>query len=46
MALKFKQGEMLFHNWESIFKGNGGEFNINVPIYSFDGRNVMTDPSW
>ncbi|OXB52976.1 hypothetical protein ASZ78_011727, partial [Callipepla squamata] len=40
------KGETLFNNWESIFNGNGGEFNIHVPIYSFDGRNVMTDPIW
>uniref|UniRef100_A0A8C3RA79 Collagenase NC10/endostatin domain-containing protein n=1 Tax=Cyanoderma ruficeps TaxID=181631 RepID=A0A8C3RA79_9PASS len=40
------QGETLFNNWESIFDGNGGQFNIHVPIYSFDGRNVMTDSSW
>jgi len=46
VALKFYQGETLFNNWESLFNGNGGHFNIHVPIYSFDGRNVMTDPSW
>uniref|UniRef100_A0A8C6ZGZ4 Collagen alpha-1(XV) chain n=1 Tax=Nothoprocta perdicaria TaxID=30464 RepID=A0A8C6ZGZ4_NOTPE len=40
------KGETLFSNWESIFNGNGGQFNPHVPIYSFDGRNVMTDPSW
>uniref|UniRef100_A0A663EYY2 Collagen type XV alpha 1 chain n=1 Tax=Aquila chrysaetos chrysaetos TaxID=223781 RepID=A0A663EYY2_AQUCH len=40
------KGEILFNNWESIFNGNGGQFNIHVPIYSFDGRNIMTDPSW
>uniref|UniRef100_A0A8D0EQC4 Collagen alpha-1(XV) chain n=1 Tax=Strix occidentalis caurina TaxID=311401 RepID=A0A8D0EQC4_STROC len=40
------KGEILFNNWESIFNGNGGQFNVHVPIYSFDGRNVMTDPSW
>ncbi|NWX19942.1 COFA1 protein, partial [Aegotheles bennettii] len=40
------KGEVLFSNWESIFNGNSGQFNIHVPIYSFDGRNVMTDPSW
>ncbi|NXS62932.1 COFA1 protein, partial [Brachypteracias leptosomus] len=40
------KGEILFNNWESIFNGNGGQFNIHVPIYSFDGRNVMTNPSW
>ncbi|NXP50079.1 COFA1 protein, partial [Heliornis fulica] len=40
------KGETLFSNWESIFNGNGGQFNTHVPIYSFDGRNIMTDPSW
>ncbi len=40
------KGEILFYNWESIFSGHGGQFNNQVPIYSFDGRNVMTDPSW
>ncbi|NXX07086.1 COFA1 protein, partial [Larus smithsonianus] len=40
------KGETLFNNWEFIFNGNGGQFNVHVPIYSFDGRNVMTDPSW
>uniref|UniRef100_A0A4X2JR82 Collagen type XV alpha 1 chain n=1 Tax=Vombatus ursinus TaxID=29139 RepID=A0A4X2JR82_VOMUR len=40
------KGEILFNNWESIFSGHGGQFNNHVPIYSFDGRNVMTDPSW
>uniref|UniRef100_A0A674J7M6 Collagen type XV alpha 1 chain n=1 Tax=Terrapene triunguis TaxID=2587831 RepID=A0A674J7M6_9SAUR len=40
------KGEILFNNWESVFTGSGGQFNIQSPIYSFDGRNVMTDPSW
>uniref|UniRef100_A0A8D0G7X3 Collagen alpha-1(XV) chain n=1 Tax=Sphenodon punctatus TaxID=8508 RepID=A0A8D0G7X3_SPHPU len=40
------KGETLFQNWESIFSGNGGQFNFQVPIYSFEGRNVLTDPSW
>lgn len=38
--------EVLFNNWMSIFSGNGGQFDPQIPIYSFDGRNVMTDPSW
>lgn len=37
---------MLFNNWDSVFSGHGGQFNTHVPIYSFDGRDVMTDPSW
>uniref|UniRef100_A0A3B3ZER1 Collagenase NC10/endostatin domain-containing protein n=1 Tax=Periophthalmus magnuspinnatus TaxID=409849 RepID=A0A3B3ZER1_9GOBI len=38
------RGEVLFDSWMSIFSGNGGVFNPSVPIYSFDGRNVLTDP--
>lgn len=40
------RGEVLFDSWMSIFSGNGGVFNPSVPIYSFDGRNVLTDPTW
>uniref|UniRef100_A0A670JQ71 Collagen alpha-1(XV) chain n=1 Tax=Podarcis muralis TaxID=64176 RepID=A0A670JQ71_PODMU len=40
------KGETLFSNWESIFSGNGGQFDLRIPIYSFDGRDVMTDPAW
>ncbi|XP_056376720.1 collagen alpha-1(XV) chain isoform X2 [Hyla sarda] len=40
------KGEVLFENWESIFTGNGGHFNAQIPIYSFDGRNVLTDSTW
>uniref|UniRef100_A0A8C9Q772 Collagen type XV alpha 1 chain n=1 Tax=Spermophilus dauricus TaxID=99837 RepID=A0A8C9Q772_SPEDA len=40
------KGQVLFNNWDSIFSGQGGQFNAHVPIYSFDGRDVMTDPSW
>ncbi|MGH0144457.1 UNVERIFIED_CONTAM: hypothetical protein FKN15_003197 [Acipenser sinensis] len=40
------KGEVLFNNWMSIFSGNGGQFDPQIPIYSFDGRNVMSDPSW
>uniref|UniRef100_A0A8C6TX78 Collagenase NC10/endostatin domain-containing protein n=1 Tax=Neogobius melanostomus TaxID=47308 RepID=A0A8C6TX78_9GOBI len=37
------RGEVLFDSWMSIFSGNGGVFNPSVPIYSFDGRNVLDD---
>lgn len=40
------KGQVLFNNWDSIFSGHGGQFSTHVPIYSFDGRDVMTDPSW
>lgn len=40
------RGEVLFSSWMSIFSGNGGTFNPSTPIYSFDGRNVMSDSAW
>ncbi|KAL2097602.1 hypothetical protein ACEWY4_006809 [Coilia grayii] len=40
------KGEILFNSWLSIFSGDGATFNPQTPIYSFDGRNVMTDQSW
>ncbi|XP_062922988.1 collagen alpha-1(XV) chain-like isoform X2 [Mobula hypostoma] len=39
------KGEVLFDSWESIFKHHA-TFNTNVPIFSFDGRNIMKDSSW
>ncbi|XP_067837000.1 collagen alpha-1(XV) chain-like isoform X2 [Heptranchias perlo] len=39
------KGEVLFDSWESIFKSHA-TFNADIPIYSFDGRNVMKDSSW
>uniref|UniRef100_A0A3Q2ZH45 Collagenase NC10/endostatin domain-containing protein n=1 Tax=Hippocampus comes TaxID=109280 RepID=A0A3Q2ZH45_HIPCM len=40
------RGELLFKSWMSIFSGNGGTFDPSVPIYSFDGRDVLTDSTW
>lgn len=40
------QGEVLFDSWMSIFSGNGGLFNPTTPVYSFDGRDVLTDNAW
>uniref|UniRef100_A0A8C3AUN7 Collagenase NC10/endostatin domain-containing protein n=1 Tax=Cyclopterus lumpus TaxID=8103 RepID=A0A8C3AUN7_CYCLU len=40
------RGEVLFSSWMSIFSGNGGEFNPSTPVYSFDGRDVMSDSAW
>ncbi|XP_076018225.1 collagen, type XV, alpha 1b [Genypterus blacodes] len=40
------RGEELFSSWMSIFSGNGGVFTPTTPIYSFDGRNVMTNSAW
>ncbi|KAG7296383.1 hypothetical protein JYU34_021530 [Plutella xylostella] len=38
--------EVLFDSWSSIFEGTGGLFRGSVDIYSFNRRNVMTDPLW
>uniref|UniRef100_A0A8C7GIW2 Collagenase NC10/endostatin domain-containing protein n=1 Tax=Oncorhynchus kisutch TaxID=8019 RepID=A0A8C7GIW2_ONCKI len=40
------KGEVLYGSWMNIFSGNGGVLDPSIPIYSFDGRNVMTDPTW
>lgn len=36
----------MFQNWRSVFNGNGGPISARVPIYSFDGRDVLADPFW
>jgi len=36
----------MFRNWRSIFSGNGAPINPRISIYSFDGRDVLTDPFW
>uniref|UniRef100_A0A8C7ISY4 Collagenase NC10/endostatin domain-containing protein n=1 Tax=Oncorhynchus kisutch TaxID=8019 RepID=A0A8C7ISY4_ONCKI len=40
------RGDILFSNYKSIFTGGGGKFPPNIPIYSFDGRDVLADPFW
>uniref|UniRef100_A0A669DD56 Collagenase NC10/endostatin domain-containing protein n=1 Tax=Oreochromis niloticus TaxID=8128 RepID=A0A669DD56_ORENI len=40
------RGQVLFNSWMSIFSGNGGVFDPSTPIYSFDGRNIMSDSAW
>ncbi|XP_054167998.1 collagen alpha-1(XV) chain-like isoform X2 [Oppia nitens] len=40
------KGEILFHSWKDIFTGAGAPFPFPPKIYSFDGRNVLTDYSW
>ncbi|XP_016298770.1 collagen alpha-1(XVIII) chain-like isoform X3 [Sinocyclocheilus anshuiensis] len=38
------RGELLFKNWDSIF--SSPLLPPGVPLYSFDGRDVMSDPFW
>lgn len=38
------RGEVLFKSWDSIFSSH--LLPPGVPLYSFDGRDVMSDPFW
>ncbi|KAM3859541.1 uncharacterized protein ACN63O_016073 [Diretmus argenteus] len=40
------RGDVMFRNWRAIFNGSGGPINTKIPIYSFDGRDVLADPFW
>lgn len=38
------QDEVLFDSWDAIF--NDGRIKNNLPIYSFDGKDVLSDGTW
>lgn len=40
------EGEVLFKSFSDIFDGNGGMMIGTPRIYSFNKRNIMTDPHW
>lgn len=40
------RGDVMFRNWRSIFTGEGAPVKATIPIYSFDGRDVLADPFW
>lgn len=40
------QGDVMFRNWRSVFSGDGARIHSRIPIYSFDGRDVLADPFW
>lgn len=40
------RGEVLFNSWNEMFKGDGAPFPHPPRIYSFSGKNVLTDLSW
>lgn len=40
------KGQVLFENWESIFGDKASKLRENVPIYSFDGRDILRDSAW
>ncbi|NXM31750.1 COFA1 protein, partial [Oxyruncus cristatus] len=39
------QGQMLAKSWSSLFEAQPGA-TPRGPIYSFNGRNILTDPLW
>lgn len=40
------RGDVLFNSWKSIFNGQGGFFSQAPRLYSFSGKNVLTDLTW
>lgn len=40
------KGQVLFENWEKIFGDNAEKLRESVPIYSFDGRDILRDSAW
>lgn len=40
------RGDVMFRNWQEIFTGDGGALDARIPLYSFDGRDVIADPFW
>ncbi|XP_076263566.1 collagen XV/XVIII-type protein multiplexin isoform X3 [Rhynchophorus ferrugineus] len=40
------RGEVLFNSWAEMFSGDAAPFPHPPRIFSYNGKNVMTDPSW
>lgn len=40
------KGEVIFNSWKDLFTGEGGSFPYPPRIYSFDGRNILSDNTW
>ncbi|XP_057319843.1 collagen alpha-1(IX) chain-like isoform X3 [Microplitis mediator] len=40
------KGDVLFNSWKEMFSGNGAYFSSNPRIYSFNGKNILTDFTW
>ncbi|CAB1426641.1 unnamed protein product [Pleuronectes platessa] len=38
--------QVLFSSWESMFGDKASKMRENVPIYSFDGRDIIRDSAW
>lgn len=40
------RGDVLFNSWAELFDGAGGIFAQPPRLYSFSGKNILTDISW
>uniref|UniRef100_A0A3Q2CG81 Collagenase NC10/endostatin domain-containing protein n=1 Tax=Cyprinodon variegatus TaxID=28743 RepID=A0A3Q2CG81_CYPVA len=40
------KNQVLFSSWESIFSEDKSKMRENVPLYSFDGRDILRDSAW
>ena len=40
------QNKMMFESWEGLMQGRKGLFHPDVQLYSFNGKNIMSDPTW
>ncbi|XP_063981112.1 collagen alpha-1(IX) chain-like isoform X3 [Diachasmimorpha longicaudata] len=40
------KGDVLFNSWKEMFNGHGAYFSQNPRIYSFNGKNILTDLAW
>lgn len=40
------QDQVLFRSWESMFGDDASKILESVPIYSFDGRDILRDSAW
>ncbi|KAE8574831.1 hypothetical protein XENTR_v10003596 [Xenopus tropicalis] len=40
------RGDLLMMNWNSLLENHSRPFKSSAPIYSFNGRNILTDTLW
>ena len=40
------QNQKLFNSWSELLEGGGGSYDNRIPLYSFDNKDVMYDPTW
>uniref|UniRef100_A0A3Q0R2R8 Collagenase NC10/endostatin domain-containing protein n=1 Tax=Amphilophus citrinellus TaxID=61819 RepID=A0A3Q0R2R8_AMPCI len=38
--------QVLFSSWDTLFGDSANTMRENVPIYSFDGRDILRDSAW